>query len=88
MPATPIVNLNGTSAGELIQQQIRIVEAGDQLLRALHDAMPNGRDYYMKPGPENWTELARREHSARIACVQQIINDAHMIAENVMEQAK
>lgn len=86
MPATPLVNLNGTSAEELIAQQSRVVEAGDQLLRALHDAMPNGRDYYMKPGPENWTELACREHSARISCVQQIINDAHMIASAIMEQ--
>jgi hypothetical protein len=88
MAIAPLVNLNGTDAETLIEQQKDIVEAADQLLRALHHAMPHGRDYHMLSGPENWTELARREHQARIACVQQIIKDAHDIAASVMEQRR
>jgi hypothetical protein len=88
MTITPLVNLNGTSPEALIEQQSAVVAAADQLIRALHHATPHGRDYHLKPGPENWTELARREHQARIACVQQIIKDAHDIAASVMEQRR
>lgn len=86
MAITPIVNLNGTSASTLLEQQAAIVNACDQLLRALHEAMPHGRDYHLKQGPGNWTVLARREHQARIACVQQIMQDAHAIASSIIEQ--
>ena len=88
MIVTPLVNLNGTSAQELIDQQSAIAEAADHLIKALSAAMPHGRDYHLKPGPENWTELARREHAERIACARIILSDAHAIALSVMEQAK
>ena len=88
MTITPLVNLNGTSPQELIDQQSAVAEAADQLIKALAASMPHGRDYHLKPGPENWTELARREHAERISCARIILADAHAIALSVMEQAK
>lgn len=88
MTITPLVNLNGSSPELLIEQQAAVVEAADQLIRALHHAMPHGRDYHLKPGPENWTELARRAHQERITAVQKIVADAHAIATAIMEQMK
>lgn len=87
MTITPLVNLNGTDAASLIEQQCNVIAACDHLLRVLHEAMPHGRDYHLKLGPENWTELARQEHQARIKGVQGIMRDAEAIALSVQEQA-
>jgi hypothetical protein len=87
MTITPLVNLNGTDAATLIEQQCAIISACDQLLRVLHHAMPHGRDYHLKLGPENHTELARRAHQERIKSVQAIMKDAEVIALSVQEQA-
>lgn len=86
MAITPLVHLNGTSAQELVDQQRAILDAADPLLKALHAATPNARDYYTKPGPENWAELARRAHAERIKAVHQIMEDALTIAMSVQEQ--
>lgn len=88
MTITPLVNLNGSPPELLIEQQAAVVEAADQLIRVLHHAMPHGRDYHLKPGPENWTELARRAQQERITAVQKIVADAHAIAVSVMDQSK
>lgn len=82
-----MVHTNGTSAEELIDMQRAVLDAADALLKALHAATPNGRDHYNKPGPENWTELARHEHGERVKAVQQIMTDAMDIAVAVQEQA-
>lgn len=87
MAITPIVHLNGTSAQELIDQQRAVLDAADTMLKALHAATPHGRDFYNKPGPENWAELARRAHAERIKAVHQIMEDALTIAMSVQEQA-
>ena len=42
---TPIVNLNGTSKNELVEQQKEVYQAAKILLMALERATPHGRDY-------------------------------------------
>lgn len=44
-PVVPIVNINGTSAESLVQQQRDIVHAAKALQRALAASSPHGRDY-------------------------------------------
>lgn len=87
MTITPLVNLNGTSAASLIEQQCNVIAACDHLLRVLHEAMPHGRDYHLHAGPENWTELARQAHQERIKAVQRIMRSAEEIALSVQKQA-
>ena len=40
-----VVNLNGNSAEALINEQRAIMDAADELLKALSQAIPHGRDY-------------------------------------------
>lgn len=42
---SPRINLNGTSREELIEQQKAVMQAADELYRALAKAQPHGRDY-------------------------------------------
>jgi len=53
----PIVNLNGTSRETLINQQSYILSCLEQLLDAMHTAMPHGRDW--QPRPQEY--IAARE---------------------------
>lgn len=43
----PIVHRNGTSKSELLQQQVEIMNNLRSLMKAMRDATPNGRDYYV-----------------------------------------
>lgn len=45
------INLNGTSARELIAAQLRVKETATELHKALMAACPNGRDYQHAGGP-------------------------------------
>ena len=47
MRLTP--NLNGTSKEALVEQRVEIGGAIRELLRALGDGWPNGRDYQLAP---------------------------------------
>jgi hypothetical protein len=45
--AFPIVNLNGSAKGELLDQQLKVLSNIDHLLGALSTAYPHGRDFQL-----------------------------------------
>ena len=60
----PIVNLNGTDRADLVQQRRDAVDGCRDLMRALSQMTPNGRDYIGQP------DALRRDreiHYARFA---------------------
>lgn len=46
----PTINLNGTDAKQLLDQQVEVWRAIDTLQKAMADAAPHGRDYQTRPG--------------------------------------
>lgn len=45
----PTVNMNGSSANELLQQQLHVLRAVDALWEVMRVAAPHGRDYQLAP---------------------------------------
>ena len=45
----PTVNMNGSSAHELLDQQLRVLRAVDALWEVMRVAAPHGRDYQLAP---------------------------------------
>ena len=74
---TPTVNLNGSSADDLIQPRIAAYDALQAALKALQQATPNGRDY---PGDNDRCLADRETHFARLRAL-------HTIASDVMIEA-
>lgn len=60
----PILNINGTSAEELIQTRRNAIEALDAVMKALQEMTPNGRDY---PGQQDHCRADRELHYSRFA---------------------
>ena len=60
----PILNINGTSAEELIQTRRNAIEALDAVMKALQEMTPNGRDY---PGEQDRCRTDRELHYSRFA---------------------
>lgn len=79
--AIPTVHLNGTSRQELLDQLITAGRAGREFTRALGQAAPNGRDYYLKAG--STYPIAHMQHLARLAKVQEVIKELETIAEAI-----
>ena len=50
----PTVNMNGSSAHELLDQQLRVLRAVDALWEVMRVAAPHGRDYQY--APERWND--------------------------------
>lgn len=80
----PTVHLNGTSKDELIRQHVDVLQALRAAEKALAQACPNGRDYYVQPAGALAKALAA--HEARIARVQSLIDEIEEIAVAVSEQ--
>lgn len=60
----PRVHLNGTSRQELHRQNRAAMDAAADLVKALSEAVPNGRDYYVI-GPDAMAK-ASAQHRSRI----------------------
>ena len=58
----PIVHLNGTSKGALIESRSNVYDALRQVLDVMREMAPNGRDYYPQPG---LMEKALEQHHRR-----------------------
>ena len=81
--AVPCVHLNGTSAGELLEQLENAVEAVRALTVALNRAAPNGRDYYVYS--PNQTQRAIKEHCLRQEKVLEVAAELVMMRDHVQE---
>ena len=60
----PTIHLNGTSSQELSRQLEKVYVACNDLIDALSNARPHGRDYY--PQGDSALNEATKEHEARI----------------------
>ena len=68
----PIVNLNGTSRGELREQLLKASTALNMAISALEAAAPHGRDYQNHPAGEKAYWTARRNAASRIRALAQM----------------
>lgn len=82
---TPTVHLNGTSAQELVQQRIDVIEAAQALQEAMKRAMPNDRDYY--PQGEDAGLQARRAWIERMDPIIKLVDELQMDAMKIALQA-
>jgi hypothetical protein len=77
----PTVHLNGTSRGSLrVQYETAYRVLGDAA-RALEEAYPNARDYYVQG--EDAFGVASREHSARVKAVRDVMQDLEQLYAHV-----
>jgi hypothetical protein len=82
----PAVNINGTSAHELIKLQLGVKKAADALIKALRETAPNARDWQTAVG-RNYTD-ARDEHFSIIEVVEAIRDDADALALAIHKQIR
>jgi hypothetical protein len=81
--AMPLLNLNGSSAKDLIEQLSDACSAVGAAQDALAKASPHGRDYQLNPGDY---KLAREQHEARQTALRAIADELEAIATNVYDQ--
>lgn len=79
----PILNINGTSADELIQTRRDAIEALDAVMKALQEMTPNGRDY---PGQQDRCRADRELHYARFAQLDAMRNEIMDEALEIVRQ--
>lgn len=69
MNITPTLNINGTSADDLIQPRMAARELLDDVIKTLKQVTPNGRDY---PGDNDRCVADREIHYARLQMLREI----------------
>jgi DNA-binding ferritin-like protein len=77
----PCVHSNGTSAKELLAQLDAVFDAIRELIRAMGNASPNGRDYY----PTGTTQQAIKEHCLRAEKLNEILAEYSQMRDHVQE---
>lgn len=78
----PTIHLNGTSRPELFDMHVAAIVAMDNAIAALRRAAPNARDYYPQ-SPQAYPQ-ARDEHLARLAALDKISRELHVLAEHAV----
>lgn len=81
----PTVSLNGSTAQELLQQQLDVLKAVDALRDAMRQAAPHGRDYQY--APERWND-ARNDFNDTAEALDLIKVRARYIATHLAESVK
>lgn len=82
---SPTININGSSADDLIQPRIAAYDALHAACEALQQVTPNGRDY---PGDNDQCVEDRQWHYARLKALNIIAAEIIAEAVNIKEQAK
>ena len=80
----PQVNFNGSSKEALMKQNLKVLKAAKQLLEAMCEASPHGRDYQTLPIEAY--RLARSQHEARQQMVISIRDEIEAIAFAISKQ--
>jgi hypothetical protein len=78
----PIIHLNGTSKGALLDQRCEVLAALRKAQEALAEMAPNGRDYYPEPGR---FEKAVAQHTARAERLRELYRDLEAEAEQIAD---
>lgn len=68
----PILNINGTSRDELVDQRRAVADALRDVVEAMRHMVPNGRDY---PGDYDRLQRDRFTHFARMDQINKLYND-------------
>ncbi len=77
----PTIHLNGTSGEELVRQMSTLARSLRDVLQALQDATPHGRDYYPQDdvrgvcGQGAAFMTARQEHISRYNRIESVLNE-------------
>jgi hypothetical protein len=80
----PRLNLNGTSADELLSQIDSAIFALNKAATAMREAAPHGRDYQtIAPGAYS---DARQEHEERLSRIATLIGEYKAIYKNIADQ--
>jgi hypothetical protein len=84
MTTLPTINPNGTSAQDLLEQQLTAMAALRSAISTLQAAAPDSRDY--RTGPLGTFIDAQAEHRARLQRLEQTMEELDEIAEYLSEQ--
>lgn len=79
----PTVHLNGTSGQVLYEQYIEVGHSLGLTLRAMEEASPNARDYYVQ-GEGAYAEAAK-EHTARVDALRGVGQEIATIVESLFD---
>jgi len=82
---TPTLNLNGSSADDLIQPRRDAYYAIQAAIKALQQVTPNGRDY---PGDNDQCVTDRGSHYIRLNALHKIASEIVAEAVAIEEQIK
>jgi hypothetical protein len=77
MTTMPTININGTSARELVYQNVVAAKAVAAAITMVQNAAPNGRDYQLKPLT---FRFAQEEHLARLDKLEAVQRELESIA--------
>jgi hypothetical protein len=81
---TPVINLNGTAAEELLEQYQLAQLALGVALRKLEQASPHGRDYQtLEPG---MFLRAQRQHCERMEALKRVKDQLEVLSKSTAEQ--
>jgi hypothetical protein len=80
----PTVHLNGTSGLDLEAQYETATTKVHEAIRALQDASPNARDYYVQS--DNAFAIARQEHVERLDLLGCVARELSAIYQSVLAQ--
>jgi hypothetical protein len=78
----PQISLNGTSKERLLEQQQDVLECFHQLMDAMSEAMPHGRDYIRQPFQY---PLARDAWLERLKAIQALSDEIEQHAISISE---
>jgi len=80
----PCIHLNGTSSEELLRQNTEVARAVQEAMRALSNAAPNGRDFYVLGNDA--LKKAQAEHRARWDKLESVYDELLIIIDGIEEQ--
>lgn len=80
---TPQLNLNGSSAADLIGARLDAMANLDRAIEALSHVTPNGRDY---PGNAEACTADREEHYDRLSIIKRIREEIYAEAIAIKQQ--
>lgn len=81
---TPVINMNGTSGRELLDQVQNAMEAVRKAKESLFAMTPHGRDY--QTAADGVYQQARLEHADRIRHIEAVENDLLYIGLDICRQ--
>jgi hypothetical protein len=84
---TPTVHLNGTSRESLLEGYCDAGRAVNDAIKALQDAAPNDRDYYIQKDKDAFRN-AVAEHMDRIERLINVRVELEVLAEAVADQGE